>query len=170
VAYGLPPEPSFTAITGERTDDFPADPRIRASNPVDDPHSLDVMKLTDRFGKDVALGSPAAETDAVTEVRRTPLAARLRAIYGDVRNVDAFVGMSAERHVAGAEFGELQLATWKRQFEALRAGDRFFYLNDPQLASIEEKYGLSPRHTLAEIIRRNTGQDGVQPNVFKLAD
>ena len=59
------------------------------------------------------------------------MAARLRAIYGNVNNVDAFTGMVAERHVPGTEFGELQLAIWKRQFQALRDGDRFFYGNDP---------------------------------------
>jgi hypothetical protein len=40
--------------------------------------------------------------------------------------MDAFVGMSAEKHVAGSEFGPLQLAMWKREFENLRDGDRFF--------------------------------------------
>jgi hypothetical protein len=56
--------------------------------------------------------------------RRTPVAARLRAIYGDVSRVDAFVDMMAEPHVGGSELGALQSATWRRQFEALRDGDR----------------------------------------------
>ncbi len=72
----------------------------------------------------------------VRGVRRTTLAARLKAIYGSVNNVDAFTGMVAERHVPGTEFGELQLAIWKKQFEALRDGDRFFYRNDPGLSLI----------------------------------
>ena len=37
-------------------------------------------------------------------VRRTTLAARLKAVYGDVESVDAFVGMTSEKHVAGTEF------------------------------------------------------------------
>ena len=41
--------------------------------------------------------------------------------------------MVAEPHVPGTEFGELQLAIWKQQFQALRDGDRFFYANDPAL-------------------------------------
>ena len=41
--------------------------------------------------------------------------------------------MVAEPHVPGTEFGELQLAMWKKQFQALRDGDRFFYGNDPAL-------------------------------------
>ena len=64
-------------------------------------------------------------------MRRTTLAARLQRVYGNVDKVDAFTGMLAEPHVLGTEFGELQLAIWKRQFQALRDGDRFFYLNDP---------------------------------------
>jgi hypothetical protein len=28
---------------------------------------------------------------------------------------------------------------WKRQFEALRDGDRFFYLNDPELATVRAR-------------------------------
>jgi Animal haem peroxidase len=73
--------------------------------------------------------------------------------------------MTSERHVQGTEFGELQLAIWKRQFEALRDGDRFFYLNDPVLRDIERDYGITYRHTLGEIIELNTGAD-VAADVF----
>ena len=74
--------------------------------------------------------------------------------------------MLAEPHLPGTEFGELQLAIWKRQFEALRDGDRFFYLNDPYLSTIAQQYGIDYRHTLAEIIDMNTGVS-VAGNVFK---
>jgi hypothetical protein len=74
--------------------------------------------------------------------------------------------MLCEPHVSGAEFGELQLAMWKKQFEALRDGDRFFYLNDPMLVQIRKKYGIDDRHTLAEIIRTNSDAT-VGPDVFK---
>ena len=47
----------------------------------------------------------------------------------------------------GSELGELQRAIFKRQFEALRDGDRFFYLNDPELATIKRRYGICFRHT-----------------------
>ena len=76
--------------------------------------------------------------------------------------------MLAERHVPGTEFGELQLAIWKRQFEALRDGDRFFYLADPELAAIERDYGISARRTLGQIIEDNTGIE-TRADVFKLA-
>lgn len=102
-------------------------------------------------------------------VRRSTVAARLKAIYGNVSNVDAFVGMVAEKHVAGTEFGPLQLAIWKKQFAALRDGDRFFYLNDPDLQTISQTYGITYQHTLADLINLDAGVT-VQPNVFKAAD
>jgi hypothetical protein len=165
-AYGLAPKTSFTSITGESTDRFPQDPEIDAADPINDPDILDFVQLRDRDGNVIPLDSPRRFSDAVVGIRRTTLAARLRAIYGYVDNVDAFVGMVSEPHVAGTEFGELQQAIWKREFERLRDGDRFFYLNDPVLPTIELLYGISYRHTLAEIIELNAGVD-VQPNVFK---
>jgi Animal haem peroxidase len=165
-AYGLSPKRSFTAITGESTDAFPADPEIDHAKPLADPDILDFLELRDAAGNIIPLGSPAAETDAVAGVRRTTLAARLKAIYGDVGKLDSFVGMVSERHVPGTEFGELQLAIWKRQFEALRDGDRFFYRADPALAELERRFGITYRHTLAEIITLDTGVN-TQANVFK---
>ena len=100
---------------------------------------------------------------------RAALAARLKAIYGDVDKVDAFVGMVSERHVYGTEFGELQLAMWRKQFDDFREGDRFFYLNDPVLRAIDRSYGISYRKTLSDLIRLNTGVT-TQPNVFKTTD
>lgn len=155
-AYGLAPRSSFTAITGEATDRFPADPEVDAADPIDDPDILDFVRLTDENGAEVAIGSAAAEENAVAGVRRTTLAARLRAVYKTVDAVDAFVGMLSEPHLAGSEFGELQAAMWTRQFTALRDGDRFFYANDPTLSTIRSRYGISYRSTLAQIIERNT--------------
>ena len=74
--------------------------------------------------------------------------------------------MLSEPHVRGTEFGELQLAIWTTQFTALRDGDRFFYLNDPFLEEIRQRYGIDYRLTLADIIQLNT-DESVAPNVFK---
>jgi hypothetical protein len=168
-AYGLAPERSFTAITGEATDRFPDDAKIDRRDPIDDPNILDVRELFDANGKRIALGSPEAENEAIRAVRRTTVAARLKAIYGDVDRVDAFVGMVAERHVSGTEFGQLQRAIWAREFASLRDGDRFFYANDPALRDIERRYGVTYRHTLAHVIRADTGAN-VQDDVFTAAD
>src|SRR6266540_1536519 len=82
--------------------------------------------------------------------------------------LDAFAGMISEKHVPGAEFGELQLAIWTKQFQALRDGDRFHYRNDPVLAQIRHSFGIDFRHTLAEIIAANTDikLSELRPNVF----
>jgi hypothetical protein len=114
--------------------------------------------------------APEADADAIVGIRRTTLAARLGAIYGDVDKLDAFVGMLAERHVGGSEFGELQRAIWRRQFEALRAGDRFFYLNDPVLPAIRSLFGIDHRRTLAQVIEDNSPGLDVQDNVFEVAE
>ena len=163
-AYGLAPASSFTDITGEATDRFPS-AHVNNRDPIDDPDILDFIRLRDEDGNRIKLGSDAAAEEAVLGVRRSTLAARLKAIYGSVDKLDAFVGMISEPHVTGSELGPLQLAIWKRQFEALRDGDRFFYENDPFLAKIEQTYGITYKHTLAELIRLNTGAT-VAPNVF----
>ena len=167
-AYGLPPKTSFVDITGEATQRFPADPMIDAQDPINDPNILDFVELRDSNGDIVAPGSAAAEEEVVVGIRRTTLAARLKAIYGTVDRLDAFVGMVSERHVTGTEFGELQLAMWKKQFTAIRDGDRFFYQDDPILRMIKGAFGIDPRQTLAEIVKLNTGIT-LQPNVFKFA-
>ena len=165
-AYGLPAKTSFTAITGEATESFPRDPKIRDSRPIDDPDILDFVELRDRSGSVIPLNSEAADSDAVVGVRRTTVAARLKAIYGSVSNVDAFTGMLAEAHVRGTEFGGLQREIWKREFESLRDGDRFFHGNDPALQQIRSQFGIDYRRTLAQIIRGNTGVQ-VANNVFQ---
>jgi hypothetical protein len=167
-AYGLAPKTSFVDVTGETTQRFPVDPLINALAPINDPNILDFVELRDADGNVVAPGSPEAEEEVVSGTRRTTVAARLKAVYGNVDRLDAFVGMVSEKHVAGTEFGELQLAMWKKQFEATRDGDRFFYLNDPALRLIDATFGIDPRHSLADIVKLNTGVT-LQPNVFKFA-
>ncbi len=156
VAYGLDPVASFAGLTGEATELFPDDPAIDAANPIDDPDILDFVLLADADGTEIALDSDEAETSAVTAIRRSTTAARLKAVFGDVDSVDAFTGMVSEPHVEGTEFGELQLAMWSRQFQALRDGDRFFYGNDPALDAIAEVYGIDYRVELADLIVANT--------------
>jgi hypothetical protein len=155
-AYGLPARTTFTAITGEATDQFPA------GSGVNNPNSLDIVTLTDIDGNAVAAGVDGA----TNEVRRSTVAARLRAVYGNVNNVDAFAGMISEPHVPGTEFGELQLAIWTKQFQALRDGDRFFFGNDQGLSYIRNTYGIDYRRTLGQIIASNTDLDESAENVF----
>jgi hypothetical protein len=162
-AYGLAAKASFTAITGEATDALP--PGVTADNPA----SLDFLRTADIDGTATVVGAPDGSTSGV---RRSTTAARLRAVYGTVGNIDAFTGMVAEAHVPGTEFGELQRAIWTRQFQALRDGDRFFYGNDQGLSSILGQYGIDFHTTLAQVIAHDsdTPVADINPNVFLVPD
>ncbi len=163
-AFGLEPVTSFTELTGEGTADL-------GGLSIDDPAILDFVHLEDGAGNVLELGSEAADGGAVVAGRRTTIAARLAAIFDDVDGVDAFTGMISEPHVAGTEFGELQLAMWKTQFEALRDGDRFFYGNDPVLDAILDTYGIDYRRTLTQVIADNSdvATADLPVNAFRLA-
>jgi hypothetical protein len=168
-AYGLAPKTSFTAVTGESTDQFP--PGLNINNPTIN----DVLALTDVDGNDLDLNDEDAIETATKDQRRTTLAARLRAIFGNVNNIDAFTGILAEPHPAGNELGELQTAIWTKQFLALRDGDRFFYGNpsqDAALDQIRDQYGIDFRRTLKDIIVSNSDAeaDEMADNVFLVAD
>jgi hypothetical protein len=158
-AYGLAPRPSFRAITGEATEELP--PGLG----IDNPDSLDFTVLRDRHGNVIAPGSP---TTATSGERRTTTAARLKALYGTVSTVDAFVGMVAEPRAPDSELGELQQAIWRRQFTDLRDGDRFFYAGDPVLRTIRERFGIDYRHDLGDLIALNTDvpRSALPHNVF----
>jgi hypothetical protein len=168
-AYGLPTRSTFKDITGASTEEFPA-----GSN-INNPNQLDVQQLFDIDGNSLVPGSEAGNTTAVFDVRRSTVAARLKAIYGgNVNAVDGFVGVIAEPHVPGTEFGELQLAIWTKQFQALRDGDRFFFENDlGTLNNIKSTYGIDFRTTLGQLIARNTDAAtaaAVHDNVFLVAE
>ncbi len=154
-AYGLAPVHSFRELTGEPTDRF--DRRLaRDGDPIENPAILDFVHLFDSIGRELVPGTEPAADSATVGIRRSPLAARLRAIYGSVDDVDAFVGMVSEQHLHGSEMGPLQEAIWARQFEALRDGDRFFYGNDPILRKIRRRYGIDYRRGLAQVIDDNS--------------
>lgn len=165
-AYGLPSKTSFTAITGESTESFPSDPLLTPGNEINDPNCLDIVAMFDINGNPTTV----ANDNAVRVVKRCSVAARLKAIYGSVSNLDAFSGMLAEKHVTGSELGELQMAIWKDQFGAARDGDRFFYANDPLQPYILSHFGIDYRKTLAQVIAANTDipQADLPANVFKV--
>lgn len=71
---------------------------------------------------------------------------------GDIDKLDVWAGGLAEENVKDAMVGELFYVIMKRQFEALRDGDRFWYQND--LNEIESK--MVNQSTFASIIRANT--------------
>ena len=101
------------------------------------------------------------------EITRNPeTARRLQQAYGSVENVDLWVGGIAEDHYRGGMVGELFHTIVKKQFEELRAGDRFWYthhLSRRDLARIGDL-------RLADIIRLNTSiGDEIQDDVFRMS-
>tara|TARA_R110002049_G_scaffold72490_7_gene187528 strand:- start:96593 stop:99271 length:2679 start_codon:yes stop_codon:yes gene_type:complete len=92
----------------------------------------------------------------------TELAAKLEELYGDVDNIDVWVGALAEDHVDGSSLGELATTVIADQFERIRDGDRFWYQNlftGEQLSQIENT-------SLSDVIERNTSITGLRENVF----
>ena len=86
----------------------------------------------------------------------------MEALYGDVDNIDVWVGALAEDHVAGASVGELVQTILVDQFERIRDGDRFWYqesFSGPLLHIIDNT-------TLADVIERNTEITNLQDHVF----
>jgi hypothetical protein len=110
----------------------------------------------------VAYGLPAAATFA--DVTADPTTqARLASVYGDVHDVDPWVGALAEDPMPGAMVGPLVMAVLVEQFEAVRDGDRYWYtrtLGRRERREVE-------RTRLADIIRRNTTiGDEIPDDVF----
>jgi hypothetical protein len=166
-AYGLPPKTSFTAITGESSDTFPADEKLTPGDEINDLNSVDYTGFTNYFGSSIP--EETGIDKIVNFTRRTPLAARMKAIYGSVADLNPFVGVFAEQHPTGQLFGELQQAMWTREFHNLRAGDRFFYGNQTAaLDYIKRTYGIDFRHRLGDIIAVNTDipRSDLPGNVF----
>ena len=97
------------------------------------------------------LGLPAKQTwREVTGDAR--LAAELGRLYGDVEDVDAWVGLLAEGAERG-EFGETLAAVLVDQFVRLRSGDRFFY--DVHPANSARELNWLERQTLSAVFARN---------------
>ena len=128
---------------------------------------LDFVDLRDDDGNRIALGARRKRRRR----RHPPLDAR-GAAEGDLRRRRqgrrVRRAWSPSAHVSGTELGELQLAIWRKQFAALRDGDRFFYLNDlPVLNAIRDQLGIDFRRTLAQVIRDNVPGAQVADDVFE---
>ncbi|MCA9283545.1 MAG: hypothetical protein KDA30_16100, partial [Phycisphaerales bacterium] len=97
--------------------------------------------------------APVVSFDQITS--DPALAAALEAAYGDVSGIDAWIGLFAEDHLPGASMGQTSAAIFRDQFGRLREGDRFFYLNDPNLSPEELAFLADLR--LGDIIAFNSG-------------
>lgn len=97
------------------------------------------------------------------EISSNPdVVAALMSVYDSVDEIDVWVGMLAEDHVAGSSVGELMQVVLVDQFTRLRDGDRFWYQNilgGQALKQVEQT-------TLADVIERNSDVENLQANVF----
>jgi len=88
----------------------------------------------------------------------------LKDLYGDVNNIDLWVGLLAEDLLPGKSVGKTINTMLTTQFQKLRDGDFHFYLHDPYLPSTI-KYQI--KHTIfKDVIVRNTTITNLQTNVF----
>lgn len=91
--------------------------------------------------------------------------ARLAAAYDSPNDVDLWVGCLTEDHVNGGQVGETMFTIIRDQFQRLRDGDRFWYedyLDAATLATVRAQ-------TLGSIIKRNTSIDSeMQDDVFHM--
>ncbi|KAI0557013.1 hypothetical protein FGB62_358g07 [Gracilaria domingensis] len=64
---------------------------------------------------------------------------RLEEAYGDVDNVEAWIGLMAEDKRGSVGLGQTNELLWKTEFARLRDGDRFFYLDNDRHNQIPQK-------------------------------
>lgn len=134
---------------------------------------LDLASLNIQRGRDhglpdynsvrIAYGlAPKASFADITS--DTNVQAQLSAAYGNVNDIDVWVGALAEDHVSGTLVGELLYTALVDQFQRLRDGDPDWYANvlNPVAAMLLEK------QTLAKVIARNSTlkRSDLQFNVF----
>lgn len=95
------------------------------------------------------------------------LAAQLEAVYGDVEDIDAWVGGLAEDAFGGGLLGETFATIVIDQFERVRAGDP--YWSQAGALGAEETAALWETR-LSDIIRANTDIGAIQDDVFLAYD
>lgn len=131
--------------------------------------ALDVQRGRDHGIPDynalrVDLGLPAVTSFAQITSNSTVQKELEEAYPGGVNTIDAFEGGLAEDHVPGSDVGPLFQAIIVNQFERLRDGDRFFYLNE-QFTPQEMKL-MQGDDTLTGIIESNTNITNLQTDAF----
>lgn len=137
---------------------------------------FDLVSLNIQRGRDHGLASyNQARIDldlepmiAFSEITSDPMVeASLAQAYDSVDDIDLWVGGLAEDHHRDAMVGELFFHILRRQFLALRDGDRFWYQRSLSRDMIERVEDTR----LSDIIRRNSdiGRE-IQGNVFVSVD
>ncbi|MCK5709999.1 MAG: peroxidase, partial [Deltaproteobacteria bacterium] len=110
------------------------------------------------------LGLPRVES--FQDISSDPdIQARLEDAYGNVDDIELWLGGLSEDLLEGAHLGEFYHLIVKTQFEALRDGDRFWYERKLSGAKLQEVRTTR----LSDVIRRNTSIGSeLQDNVFQV--
>ncbi|MGH2647662.1 MAG: peroxidase family protein, partial [Ginsengibacter sp.] len=138
-----------------------------------DRFGIDLASLNIQRGRDHGLpnynairkfytGQAATKFSDITKV--DSVAKALQKLYGNVNNIDAWIGLLAEDHLPNSSIGKTMNAVLSIQFEHLRDGDYYFYKNDAVLNLL-----VANNSKLSDIIKRNTTLTGLQSNVFFLS-
>jgi peroxidase len=90
--------------------------------------------------------------------------ASLQKLYGDVNNIDLWIGILSEDHLPGTSVGFTMQQILKSQFEHLRDGDYYFYLSDPYLPSKVRSQIRNGK--FSDVLKRNTKLTNLQSNLF----
>jgi len=134
---------------------------------------LDLASLNLQRGRDHGLPSyfatRAYNTGTVvtsfSEITSDPeLQAALEEAYGNVYDIDVWVGLLAEDHIPGSSVGVTLDAILGKQFTNLRDGDFYYYENDPEIGNGQQNR-LS-NTSLSDVILRNTTIESLDDNVF----
>ena len=104
--------------------------------------------------------SPYTSFDQVT--KNTSVVEKLKTLYKTIVEADPWVIVLAEDHITGSSLGETATAILVEQFTRLRTGDRFYFENKLDAATVAEIKSLK----LSDIIKRNTQITNIQDNVF----
>ena len=88
---------------------------------------------------------------------------QLSQLYKTVDNIDAWVGMLSEDHTAEGIMGHTMSELLKKQFQAIRNGDRYYFENN-QFS--EEEINEFKNTRLADVVMRNTSLRFMQENLF----
>ena len=133
--------------------------------------ALNIQRARDHGIGDYNSVRRAYGLDAVTSFSEvssdTAVQEALEDLYGDIGDIDLWIGGLAEDHASGAMVGETFRAIIADQFSRLRDGDRFWYENDPFFAAHPELLEELRETTLSDIIRRNTAiDDEIHDEIF----
>jgi hypothetical protein len=94
----------------------------------------------------------------------TAKATALENLYGDVNDIDLWVGQLAEDLLPGKSVGKTFNAILGSQFQKLRDGDFYFYTHDPYLPN--GLRNLVKESKFSDVIKRNTSLTNLQERVF----